>query len=161
MGSTSVEVPESSCLVRRSHPTFWQNAPRGWVEMKPFCGFPPIATIAPRLGFGMAWSCVKFWELLRMPWNFRELLQNWDISCLCSGRFLEHVTWWENCSKFVRGVVPRGPRKFVQNIRWDIKNGQRLCKCVQHNSRTIFGGGSFRECVCTNIAHFPDKTWTF
>ena len=32
-------------------------------------------------------------------------------------------------------------------------------KFVRHNSRTKIGG-SFREYVCTNFAHFSDKTWT-
>ena len=47
---------------------------------------------------------------------------------------------WENCAKFVRGVVPRGPRKFVRNMCGGIKNLQRLCKiCTAQFSHNFLG----------------------
>ena len=68
----------------------------------------------------------------------------------------------EKCAKFVRGVVPRGPRKLVQNMRGGIKKCAEIVqKFARHNSRTIFGGASENVSTQRFLLSFPTSLELF
>ena len=63
----------------------------------------------------------------------------------------------EYCAKFVRGVVPRGPRKFVQNMRVGIKN---CAEIVQNLCGTILAqkiGGASESMSAQILRIFPTR----
>ena len=67
----------------------------------------------------------------------------------------------EDCATFVLGVVPRGPRKFVRNMRAGIKN---YAEIVQNLCGTILAqksGGAFENVSAQVLRIFPTSLELF